>query len=287
MTHTNDHAYERTTESGMTLVEMLAALTISSILIALMFEFFISMTTGYTQLRQTSEMQQEMRWGMQFVSDRLKLAGNGVPATSGFKVLENTDGAAGAPDSVSVLGSFRSLVITTDQSMGNEGSQVKVDDTSGIDIGDLAVISDGTFTDIFMVTGINGQHLWHDTALPWNDDNKLDHRYSLDSSVTIVTYFTFFVDTDAAGHQNLMVRTQAYPAQVLIGDIEDFQIRFQMKSGAWLTQTEDTFDIRVIEIYMRSRSPEPVPNYTDPVYGDGYKRVELKSVIIPKNIVII
>ena len=36
----------------------------------------------------------------------------------------------------------------------------------------------------------------------------------------------------AAG-RNLMVQSQAYPAQILCGDVEDFQVRFKMKSGQW------------------------------------------------------
>lgn len=175
--------------------------------------------------------------------------------------------------------------------MGNSGSQIKVDNTDEIETGDLCVISDGTFQEIFIVTGINpgDNHLWHSMALPWNDDNKLDHAYLKDSSVTIVSYYTFFVDTDEEGRSNLMLKTQAYEPQILIGNIDNFQIRFKMKDGSWMDEPNEVeiYDIRMIEITIRAKTPEPLKNYIDPVYGDAYKRIEFKSVVIPKNIAII
>jgi len=85
-----------------------------------------------------------------------------------------------------------------------------------------------------------------------------------------------------------MLRHQAYPAQILLGDVDDFQVRFQMKSGAWQDEVtvDEIYNIRVVEITIRAKTPEPVRNYTDPAYGDSYKRVEMKSKIIPLNIVV-
>ena len=203
-------------------------------------------------------------------------------------MISNTDGGS-AQDSVAVLGSFKSLVINTTQQMGNEGSQVKVDDTSDIEIGDLAVISDGTFTEIFMVTGKNINHLWHGAFPPWNDDNQLDHRYVANSTLSIVTYYSFFVGPDEDGNDALLVESQAYYPQVLLGNVDDFQIRFIMKGGNYQDEitADEVYDIRMIEITIRARTPDPIDGYTDPVHGDSYKRTEMQSMIIPKNITII
>lgn len=271
-------------ESGMTMLELLLAMVIGTIVFIMALKFFVSTSNSFIETKKTSEMQQELRWAMKFLSEHLELAGNGVPPTSGWKVIENYDGSSGAPDSISVLGSYKSLVITTTQNMGNEGSQVKVDNSDEIGIGDLAVISDGTFQEIFMVTNINDLHLWHAAAPPWNDDNKLDHKYLANSSVTIVTYYSFFVDNDEEGRTNLYVKTQAYPPQILLGDIEDFQIRFKLKNNTWVDEADEVYDIRMIEISIIARSPEPLKGYIDPVYGGPYKRILLKSIVIPKNI---
>ncbi|MHB9027395.1 MAG: prepilin-type N-terminal cleavage/methylation domain-containing protein [Candidatus Latescibacterota bacterium] len=290
-------------ERGMTLVELLIAIAVSSILAFLTFQFLNVNTSSFVQGRAHAEMQQEVRWAMQFVSEHVKLAGNTVPQVllddKGLQVLNNFDGAGDAPDSLSIVGSFKSVVLTLDQSMGNEGSQIKCSDKTNIPpiplvelvaVGDLGFISDGTFSEVFMVTLNQDGHLWHAAALPWNDDSKLDHRYAIGSSMTVVANYSFFVAIDDEGRSNLMVRTQVYPPQVLAGDVEDFQVRFQMKNGQWqntVSATELTLnELSQVEIYLRTRSPEPIKGYQDPKYGDAYKRMELKTNVIPKNIAI-
>ena len=290
----------RKSERGMTLIELIVAMTIGGILITLIFQFFNTQAQSFLQSRDTAEMQQELRWALQFMSDHVKLAGNGVPPrsidTTGFQVIENADGPSGAPDSLSIVGSFRSLVITIDQNMGNEGSQIKCSDKGNVppqaleslfELGDLAVISDGTFTEVFQITTVQADHLWHNEAPPWNDDNKLDHRYTAGSTIMSVTHYSFFVAADESGHPNLMVKTQAYPPQILAGDVDQFQIRFKMKSGAFQNDiaANEVEDIRQVEITIRARTPKPIPGYRDPVFGDGYKRLELKITVIPKNLV--
>jgi hypothetical protein len=183
--------------------------------------------------------------------------------------------------------------------MGNEGAQIKCSDkanTPPISLGDLfsegdlAFISDGTSSEVFQITRIQSDHLFHETSPPWNDDNKLDHRYAVGSTLTEVTNYSFYVKMDDTGRRNLMVKSQAWPEQVLAGDVEDFQVRFKMKSGTW----KDTIDaneitlneIRQVEITMRSKSFKPIRGYRDPKYGDAYKHMELKSIVIPKSIAV-
>ncbi|MDP2982790.1 MAG: prepilin-type N-terminal cleavage/methylation domain-containing protein [Candidatus Latescibacter sp.] len=276
-------------EKGMTIIELIVSMTIGGILLTSAWSFFVTQTSNFDQNRQTAEMQQELRWAMQYVSEHLRLAGNAVQSTGGWQVIENKDGVGDAPDSLIVLGSYRSLVVNTTQTMGNEGAQIKVSSTDGIEEGDLIVISDGTFSELFYVTSIQSDHLFHAKYLPYNDDNKLEHRYTSGSTVTVVSHYSFFIQTDAQGHPNLMTKTQAYPGQILGGDIDRFQIRFKMKSGSWQNTVSATevYDIRQIEITLRARSPQPLRNYRDPVYGDGYMRLELKSIVIPRNIVIV
>jgi hypothetical protein len=275
-------------EHGMTLMELLVAFTMGMIVLTAGFQFFMTQTKNFNESRQIAEMQQELRHATNFLSDHVKLAGNGVPPTSGWQVLENYDGGSG-PDSLCIMGSFRSLVVTTTQNMGNEGSQIKVDTTDGIGVCDLIVIHypPTGWQDLFIVTSISSDlHLWHKIFPPWNPSNKLSHAYPAGSSVTVVSHYSFFVETDDEGRSNLMVQTQAYEPMILAGDVDDFQVRFQLKDNSWVDEPLYVFDIRMIEIDLRLKTPDPIQGYLDPVYGDAHKRVELKSIVIPKNIVI-
>jgi type II secretory pathway pseudopilin PulG len=278
---------DKSFERGITLVELLVSMTVGIILITFAFGFINSQTNNLNENRQTSEMQQELRWALQFTADHVKLSGNAVPTACGYKAIDNTDGASGAPDSLVILGSFKSLVVTTTQNMASENSQIECSSVDRIEQGDLIMISDGTFSELFAVTAITANRLSHDVALPWNDTNNLDHKYNVGSTLTVLTQFRFFIKTDTVGHPNLMVASQAYPAQVLAGDIDQFQVRFKMKSGSWSNDPDEIYDIREVEITLRARSPQPLKNYRDHDYGDAYKRIELKSMVIPKNLILI
>lgn len=166
-------------QKGVTLVELLIALAIGGILIGLTFQFLNVESENFLQGRNNSEMQQELRWAMQFVSAHVRLAGNIVPqmliADTGYKVIDNINGPGGAPDSLSILGSFRSVVITLDQTMGNVGAQIKCSDKANfppealVDIlsdFDLAFISDGTYSEVFQITKILADHLYHEASPP-------------------------------------------------------------------------------------------------------------------------
>jgi prepilin-type N-terminal cleavage/methylation domain-containing protein len=276
-------------EKGMTIIELLVSMTVGCILMTAAWSFFSTQTSNFDQNRQTAEMQQELRWSMQYVTDHLRLAGNAVPSTSGWQVIEIKDDTGGNSDSLTVIGSFASVIALTTENMASLAANVKPDSIQKFEQGDLVVISDGTFQELFLVTQITGGRLCHATSLPWNNDANLDHQYSTGSTLTAIDQFNFYSKTDASGHRNLMVKTQAYPEQILGGDIDRFQIRFKMKSGSWQTTiaASEVYDIRQIEITMRARSSRPLRNYRDPVYGDSYKRLELKSIVIPRNIVIV
>ncbi len=291
-------------ERGMTLLELLVAVCVSGILITIAFQFLSVSAEGMLSGREHAEMQQELRWATQFVSEHVALAGNTVPQLllddKGHQIITNFNGAGDEPDSLGIVGSFRSVVLTLDQTMGNEDSPIKCSDKTSVPaipldellaIKDLGVISDGTFSEVFQITDISGDQVLHDTSLPWNDSKQLEHRYAIGSTFSMVANYSFFVATDEKGRPNLMVRTQAYPPQILAGDVEQFQVRFLMKSGQW-QDTVDASEITMnevsqVEIYMRARSPQPIRGYRDPVYGDAYKRMELRTMVIPRNISVI
>lgn len=294
------HVGRRESERGMTLIELIVAMSIGSILITLIFQFFNTQSQSFLQSRDTAEMQQELRWALQFISDHLKLAGNGVPSISiddtGQKIIENVNGAGAKQDSLNVIGSFRSLVITLDQKMTSLGADIQCSDKGNVppkalsdllEAGDLVVISDGTSTEVFMITKVQGNLLSHKTAAPWNASDNLVLMYNTGSTLVLAAQYSFFVATDASGRPNLMTKTQSYPAQVLADDLDLFQIRFKMKSGSYqdVIDVSEIEDIRQIDITLRARSHNPIRGYRDPVYHDAYKRLQLKTTVIPKNLV--
>ena len=271
-------------QKGVTIVELIVAMAISAILAVIIFTFMGDQSRKFSEQKYTSELQQEIRWAMAYMSDYLKLAGNGVPLKGEWPVLEGTDGGEDATDFISVLGCYKDVFVETTQNMGNEIDRIEVEDNDDIEIGDLASITDGTNQEIFMITGIDGLLLSHETSDPWNESNLLDHTYGLGSTLAIAGSYSFYVEEDDEGRFHLMVETQSIEAQELISDVENFQIRYQLTDNTWVDEFDFISDIALIEITIVARTHDPIKKYIDPEYGDAYKRVELKAFVRPKLI---
>ena len=84
-----------------------------------------------------------------------------------------------------------------------------------------------------------------------------------------------------------MVQTQIYEPMILAGDIDNFQVRFKLKDGSWVDEPDELMDVRMVEITLRIMTPEPLDGYEDPVFEDGYKRIEMTSIVIPKNVTMV
>ena len=64
-------------------------------------------------------------------------------------------------------------------------------------------------------------------------------------------------------------------------NIDAFNFRYLDADG---NPTTSTPDIRQVEITITSRTARPDPDYTDPAYGDGYRRYTLTSRVTPPNL---
>ncbi len=275
---------EHNNQKGVTIVELIVAMAISAILAVIIFTFMGDQTQKFNEQKYTSEIQQEIRWAMAYISDYLRLAGNGVPLNGKWAVIEGTDGGADGTDFISVLGCYKDVFVETTQDMGNEIDRIEIEDNDDIEVGDLVSITDGTNQEIFMITGIDDLLLSHDTSDPWNESNLLDHTYGLGSTISIAGLYSFYVEEDDDGRFHLMVETQSIEAQELISDVDDFQIRYQLTDDTWVDEFDFMSDIKMIEITILARTHDPIKNYIDPEYGDAYKHIELKAVVRPKLI---
>lgn len=70
-------------------------------------------------------------------------------------------------------------------------------------------------------------------------------------------------------------------AQPLAENIESFTFQYLDADG---NATTTPANIREIRITIVARTAKEDPDYTDPTYGDGYRRYTLTSVITPPNL---
>jgi len=70
-------------------------------------------------------------------------------------------------------------------------------------------------------------------------------------------------------------------AQPLAENIQSFTIEYKKGDG---TAANTSADILSIIITVEAKSGQEDPNYTDPTYGDGYRRYKLTSYVTPPNL---
>ena len=86
----SDRVIQLETNKGVTLIELLIALVISSIVIAALYRVFISQQKTYTVQEQVKDMQQNARQSINRMMSEIRMAGFGnvemvLPVTFGAK----------------------------------------------------------------------------------------------------------------------------------------------------------------------------------------------------------
>ncbi len=105
--------------AGFSLIEMLIAMTLMSFVMAGVIGSFAAQNRVYVQQDRLVELEENLRMGMELMTDRLRTAGYGVPDANltqwipwvtGF--TSNPDITSGPPDTLSVAGCFESTLAT-------------------------------------------------------------------------------------------------------------------------------------------------------------------------------
>ena len=169
-------------QRGLSLVEIMVALTLSLILLAGVVQIMASSKKTYRVADAASRMQENARFAMEFLSRDVRMAGfwgcaqfadindllddtnpqyvslltiNGV-ANAG---VAGTDGAGGTPDSLTLTGAFNTGLQVLPNGLGGYGplssSDLTVNGNNGLNQGDIVLISDCSQGDIFQITNAN------------------------------------------------------------------------------------------------------------------------------------
>jgi type IV pilus assembly protein PilW len=76
------------TQNGFTLIEMLLALAIGSLLLASLYHFYLGQKKAYAVREQVSEMQQNARAGVELMVREIRMAGYNPMRTPGVGIIE-------------------------------------------------------------------------------------------------------------------------------------------------------------------------------------------------------
>ncbi|MBK9132341.1 MAG: PilW family protein [Gammaproteobacteria bacterium] len=224
-------------QRGLSLVELMVAITISLILLAGVVQIFLSSKTSYRLLEATSRVQENGRFAVGFITEDVRMAGYrgcyrdtpanieaGISSPTSFNwdyatAIQGNEwtGAAWSPGlNALVAGQVvnGSDVLIT-RGLADDGvnltatstsTQIFASDTSNITNGDIMIVSDCTQSSVFQVTSqtsaagsVTLNHATGGAWTPGNASSSLARLYGVDAQVGRLVTNVYYIGTGASG----------------------------------------------------------------------------------------
>jgi type IV pilus assembly protein PilW len=246
-------------EKGSTLIEVLAAVVIFSIVLTAAFATFIFQKQSYTTQTHVAGMQQNLRVALDTLSRDIRMAGYGVysditvpasvvGATGSPVVLRGIfggDGGTTSPDGIYILYSYdmdntvsalQPTLATASVTAVNSGTVI-VNVTPGtgtrFPVGELVLLNNGSTADLYQVTSRDNNSLTFGSTPVINaNGHAASNWYDVDSKVSRARFVRYWIDTTNAEHPVLMVtRLPGTVSQPVADDIEDLQFVYGIASS--------------------------------------------------------
>ncbi len=299
---------------GFTLVELLVAMAIATVILTAIFSTFKSQQDSYVLQSQLAMTQQTVRGAMQLISRDIQMAGYYTNFETSIITMDWDDMGADesmrpliyARNNISAVGDDikdnTDLVVIVKASLEDGRQLASGEAASGStasstlrDAGNLTqdkyallVKNDLSRAEFFRVTNSTGI-----ISL----SKSLVESYTEDDWIFRADIIIYYVNDADPEHPNLMRRNLGNNelAQVMAEDIDNLQFRYVLDDGSEVDSGFDERDVRAVEIYLLGRTRHISRGYTDPnsydigggppvTPGDGYRRRLLKALIKTRNI---
>ena len=265
---------------GVTLIELLIALVISSILIAALYRVFISQQQTYTVQEQVTDMRQNARVGINRMMSEIRMAGFGnvsmvLPVTFGTKTFNNVVN----PD-MPVAGSLTIIYAnqggaTITQPPTPNSNKIKVSSLDDFDItnnSDKKYISIGGLeSHVISAVDTNQKIITLNDTMIYNHPSGTPVFGIRAISYQVVSEdgkFTLKRDENIGGGR-----------QPLADNIESTQFEYFDANGS---VTATPANIRMVKVTVNAKTDRLDPQFKG---GDGYRRRQIASNIYLRNMV--
>ena len=266
---------ERVKGRGVTLIELLIALVLSSILIAAIYRVFISQQRSYVVQEQVVDMQQNMRASISRMMSEIRMAGFGNVEA----VLEGVDGVNGfhqvitpGKNSITIVGGFKQI-------RRNNGNPIFVSSTSGntIALNYSTDEFDRPAHQYISIGGVESSTVMKRKGKVLTLADTLRINHSIDTpifKIQAITYTTGKSDGKPALRRN---ENTGGGAQPVAENIENIQFEYFDSNG---NPTAIPVSIRMVKVTVTARTDMSDPQLKG---GDGYRRRQIASNISIRN----
>jgi prepilin-type N-terminal cleavage/methylation domain-containing protein len=259
-------------EGGFTLVELLIAMALSLVVLGAAFSAFTYQDKAYRTQAQVTEMQQELRAAADLIVQDVRMAGYGLPGSAvGSYVTwvpmtadpEITDGGAG-PDTLSIAAAFDTAgSLAVDALAGTAAIVVGAGEGANFNPAERSAFFLGR-NQSGVVRSVVGDTLTVDMDPVAAGVQGMDVDYPAGTPIEAVKVITYHL----AGTTLMRNENRGDGDQPVVDHIEDFQV----------SRAGDT-----VTVSLTARAAQPDPDYTDPVHGDGYRRLTYAPVVDLRN----
>jgi Tfp pilus assembly protein PilW len=241
----------RRRQGGFTIVELLIALVLSTLLIAVAFQIGIIVVNGYRQHREAVGIQRAARGSLDLIADMVRNGSAGVPTANlkdaagcssvvGLSVVNNTT----SPDELYVIAASGQAVTSTRLFFDQTKTSLTVVDAADIADNDLLIVTDFSKGHVVRVSGDpvdNGDGTWT-VSIDAITCAGMTFTYDRGALVLRAKVAHFYVD-DVDGIPTMMMDDDSDGpdvAEPLAEGIEDFQVAVGVDSNSDGTVTDAT-----------------------------------------------
>ncbi len=254
-------------ENGITLIELLIALVLCSILTAALYRAFISQQKTYTVQDQVADMQQNARIALAQMAREIRMAGYGGEVLSIFGDINGfTDIITPASNSITII--IADGVGVLKESAAKGSNQVKVTNAGVFNAGKKKYLC---------LNGLNNysvQSVTEDTIVL---TAPLAEGHPINQPVYLVKAISYYLGI--SGDKTVLRRNEntGGGGQPLADNIESLEFAYFDTNGIEISNPPD---IRMVKVTVLARASMVDPQLKG---GDGYRRRALSSYVQVRN----
>ncbi|MBP1739765.1 MAG: hypothetical protein H6Q48_2058 [Deltaproteobacteria bacterium] len=259
-------------KKGMTLVELLIVLAVSSLLMAAIFGSFIHQQKSYAVQDQVIDLQQGLRAAVDRMTREIRMAGYGGDILETFGNVNTfthiiTPANGTSQDSITILVSDEVARLSQNAPAGS--TQLNLNNSNVFDTSSKRYLCLQGQNN-YLIQAVSGNTVT--LATPLQEDHLVNE------SVGLVKAITYRIDTNTT---NLVKdENTGEGGQILAEDVENIQVRYTLASGAVVDSPATPEEVRMVSVTLTVRTKTPYTQYS----GDGYLRRVMTTGIEVRNI---
>ena len=266
---------------GVTLIELLIALVISSILIVALYRTFIGQQKTYIVQDQVVDMQQNVRVAINKMMREIRMAGFGSvgDVLVGGGVNGFTDVIIPNANSITMVGGFRQM---STLAANAAGGQNKITLKNATDASQF----DGAIHHYISIGGLESNTVTSRTGADLTLDQRLRVTHPMGTPVFKIHAITYGIRDDSGTpvlFRNLYSNTTSSQRETVAENIENVQFEYfddANPPNQLALPIANPGIIRMVRVTVTART-----NMSDPAYkgGDGFRRRTIVSNIQVRN----